>query len=216
MVDACLANQVPLFVWSSLPSMKEMTGGKYDIPSLEDKAAVDEYIKGVGQPTVTFYTGAFTENLLEHRVGRQLVRTSSPQKWDIHYPIVPSNIPQPMTYVAKDLGPAVLAVIDHWEDDAWKERLLKEPIVLCSYTITGAEMADTVSKVTGKDVKYVAVPADLIREPVKTLFSFFSEYWYPQEIPERILKDLGVSFHSFEDYVREEVVPFLHGEETSN
>ncbi|KZT59934.1 NAD(P)-binding protein [Calocera cornea HHB12733] len=79
MVDACLANHVSLFFWSSLPSAAEFTNGEvtgirlatlHTVSTLklieryslmEEKAVVDKYIKAVGQPTVTFWTGWFTE-----------------------------------------------------------------------------------------------------------------------------------------------------------
>ncbi|KZO94769.1 NAD(P)-binding protein, partial [Calocera viscosa TUFC12733] len=58
MVDACLADRVQLFLWSSQPSAAALSKGKYTIRSMEDKAAVDEYIKAVGQPAVFFWLGA--------------------------------------------------------------------------------------------------------------------------------------------------------------
>ncbi|EJU01393.1 NADP-binding protein [Dacryopinax primogenitus] len=210
MVDACLANHVPLFVWSSLPSMKEATHGKYDMRQFEEKAAVDRYIEQAGQPAVIFYTGLFTENLLGHHVMLHPV-TPDKQKWVIRFPIVPADIPQTITWIERDLGQAVVAAIDHWEDEKWKKILTREPTVVCSYTITGAEMAHTITKITGKDVVYS--PLLEMGEPAKTLFSFFSEYWYPQEVPSPLLIELGVKFHSFEEYVREEVVPYMNKSE---
>ncbi|KZO94774.1 NAD(P)-binding protein [Calocera viscosa TUFC12733] len=208
MVDACLADNVPLFIWSSLPSAKEESHGKWTtIRAFEEKSAVDRYIKAVGQPAVIFHTAMFTENLLEHAGGHQLVPVY-PDKWEICYPMVPSNVRQPTTYVEKDVGPAVVAVINHWDDSHWRERLGKEPIPLCSYIITGKEMAETITQVTGKEVTYVTM-TETVQEPIKSLFAFSAEYSYPYELPAPILLELGVKFHSFEDFVREKAVPFM-------
>ncbi|KZT59933.1 hypothetical protein CALCODRAFT_481025 [Calocera cornea HHB12733] len=82
------------------------------------------------------------------------------------------------------------------------------PIPLCSYTITGKEMVETITRVTHGEVKYFTM-TDTVADPIKSLFGFCSEYWYPYELPPPILAELGVKFHSFEDYVREKVVPFM-------
>ncbi|EJU01390.1 NADP-binding protein [Dacryopinax primogenitus] len=206
-VDACRANNVPLLVLSSLPSSLEVSNGKFNVQLMEEKCRVPAYASEVGQPTVVFYLGAFCENLLQHMGRSQLQPVSADRtKWQIFYPIVPASVPQPLSYISADVGPSALAVIDRWEDPAARERLTKAPIVVCSFMITGEEMEQTIARVTGKEVKYVPIQ---VPEPMKTMFDFCAEVWYPDELPPPVLKDLGVKFHTFEDYVREEVVPFM-------
>ncbi|KZO94768.1 hypothetical protein CALVIDRAFT_200490 [Calocera viscosa TUFC12733] len=118
--------------------------------------------------------------MLDPHIGTQLV-PSGDGKWQIRYPIVPAHTPQPMTCI-KDIGPAVVAAIGAWEDEGMRERLTKGPVVLCSYTITGEEMAQTVARgecflgdwgaadpdwiVTGKEVTYIPIT---LPEPFKTV-----------------------------------------------
>ncbi|EJU01366.1 NADP-binding protein [Dacryopinax primogenitus] len=64
-VDACKANDVPLFVWSSLPHVSESSGGKYTmVTAFDQKAEVDKYIKSVEQPAVVLKTGGFVSKCI--------------------------------------------------------------------------------------------------------------------------------------------------------
>ncbi|EJU01396.1 NADP-binding protein [Dacryopinax primogenitus] len=205
MVDACLANKVDLFVWSSLPSSSELSNGKYPMRFWDDKYAVDKYIKAVGQPSVIFMPGSFTENLISFG---QLKPVAS-DTWEIQYPVATADYVQPFLYVEKDLGEAVTALIDHWDDADWKERLTKDVIQMSSYNITGGEMAGIIARITGRDVSYVL--SNNVPDFYKTMWEFCVEYWpTPEAIPSKVLLDLGIKFHTFEDYVREKLVPFMN------
>ena len=51
--------------FSSLPSIKEISGGKYtQVQHFEDKAAVEKYLKASGVPNASIMTGFFVENFL--------------------------------------------------------------------------------------------------------------------------------------------------------
>ncbi|KZO94748.1 NAD(P)-binding protein [Calocera viscosa TUFC12733] len=212
MVDACRANDVPLFVWTSLPSATKLSNGKVTgISILDDKAAVDQYTQAVGQPTVILHTGSFTENM----INQNQLKSTAPGKWEIQFPIAPPDHVQPFSYIKKDVGPAVTAIIDHWEDASWRQRLTKEPIIMCSYNLCGKEMAATLARLTGKEVTYVTL-IDTIPEPAKSMFIFFRDYWdYPDPIPPTILTDLGIKFHTFEDYVRDKLVQFMNEKDSA-
>ncbi|EJU01395.1 NADP-binding protein [Dacryopinax primogenitus] len=208
LVDACVADHVPLFVWSSLPSAEKVSRGKYHVRAMDEKAEVDEYIKTVGQPTVILWPGVFTENLLNHMDKCQLQPVSEDgKKWEIRYPVVPAHVAQPTTYVTKDSGAVLAAIIDHWENEKWRERLTKEPILQCSYVISGEDMCRTIEKVTGKEVTWA--PYDNLPPPVKALYSLAAEFQYDVSVPTPLLLELGVKFHTFEDYVRDKVAPHI-------
>ncbi|KZO94761.1 NAD(P)-binding protein [Calocera viscosa TUFC12733] len=212
MVDACRANDVPLFVWTSLPSASELSNGKVTgISLLDDKAAVDKYTKAVGQPTVILHTGSFTENMMN----QNQLQSTAPGKWEIQFSMIPPDHVQSFVYVQKDVGPAVTAIIDHWEDASWRQRLTKEPIVMCSYKRCGKEMAATLARLTGKEVTFVTL-VDTVPERVKSMFIFHRDYFfYPDPIPPTILTDLGVKFHTFEDYVRDKLVQIMNEKDSA-
>ncbi|EJU01397.1 NADP-binding protein [Dacryopinax primogenitus] len=212
MVDACLANNVPLFIWSSLPSASDLAGQNAKFALLDHKGEVNTYLNTTGQAAVTLYMGVFSENLFNQR---QLVRVS-PGKWEIQYPIAPAAMRQPFSYIGKDTGGVAVAIIDHWSDASWREKLTENPIPMCSYKITGTDMAKILSQTTGSTVTYER-QEETVPEPLKTMWTMAVKYWnYDDPIPPKILVDLGVKFHTFEDFVREEVAPFMEKSEAED
>jgi len=217
LVDACKANNVPLFVWSSLPSVSETSNGKYTgVTAFDQKADVDKYIKSEGQPAVVLKTGGFVSNVI--KFGQLRKDSQDPSKWHVHYAWVRGSTPQYKTYIEKDLGPAVVAVVNHWEDLAIRRELQEKAIPVISFQETGEQTAATISKVTGKEVDYVRdePTAGMNAHPLmKSMYCWSDEGWlnYPEGVPPPILTKLGVKFHSFEDYVKETVVPFMKSQE---
>jgi len=210
LADACKANVVDVLVWSSLPSPKETSNGKYNVPAFDDKVEVEKYIKKIEQPAIIFRTGGFTSNLMNFGLLKQDEKDVA--KYHILYPLVPGTSRQPWTYVEKDVGPAVLAAIEKWEDPTWRHELAKEPIPLVSYQITGNEMAEIVSKVSGKEVDWITITPPEGVPPQLTEMNKWccEELWgYGDKIPVDILVKLGVKFHRLDDYVREKVVPWM-------
>jgi len=213
LVDACKANGVQVLVWSSLPSPKETSGGRFVSPVFDDKVEVEKYIKSVGQPAVVFRTGGFTSNLLS-RPGWLTRDEQDPSKYHVRCLFVSAKILSPYTYVEKDLGPAVVASIDKWENPAWRAELTKEPIPLASYEITGDDHAAIISKITGKEVDFAPLSLEHMPPSFQALGKWCDEelWGYGHKIPVDILSKLGVNMHTFEDYVREEVVPWMNSQ----
>ncbi|KZO94733.1 NAD(P)-binding protein [Calocera viscosa TUFC12733] len=216
LVDACKANDVSLFVWSSLPHVAETSNGKYTgVFAFDEKAEVDKYIKSVNQPAVVFKTSGFTSNLV--KFGQLRRDPQDPSKWHIHSAWVRGSTPAYTTDVERDVGPSVVAVINGWEDPTTRAELEKEPIPLCSYSISGNEKAEIVSKVSGTDVDFVVEYPTEGRDALPMLKSMYQwheeDYVHYPSVPPAILLKLGVKFHSFEDYVKETVVPFMKSQQ---
>ncbi|KZO94735.1 NAD(P)-binding protein [Calocera viscosa TUFC12733] len=214
LVDACKANDVSLFVWSSLPHVAESSNGKYTgVSAFDEKANIDKYLKAVGQPAVIFKTGGFTSNLI--KFGELRRDPQDPSKWHIYYPWVRGSTPVYTTYVERDVGPSVVAAINHWEDATTRTELEKEPIPLCSYVISGDEKAQVISKIAGKSVGYIREEPTEGRNALpqlKAVYLWSEEGYISYTIPAPILLKLGVKFHTFKDYVTETVVPFMNAQ----
>ncbi|EJU01378.1 NADP-binding protein [Dacryopinax primogenitus] len=144
LVDACKANNVELLVWSSVPGCKDTSHGRFAVPVFDDKAEVEKYIKIVDQPAIVIHLGAFTGILLT--MGALKRDNHDHSKFHAVIPFVAPDSRQPYTYVEEDLGPAVVALINKWEDATWRRELSKSPIPLVSYDATGREVADTLAK----------------------------------------------------------------------
>ncbi|KZO94762.1 hypothetical protein CALVIDRAFT_556244 [Calocera viscosa TUFC12733] len=227
-VDAVRAAKVPLLVWSFLPSATEVSKGKYTtirVRSLliasyvpfDQKNAVEKSISTVGQPAVILNTGWFADNLL-HQLNPD---PNNSKKWNIMFSLR-RETKMPSVWVGADLGSIVTAIIDHWEDESWKQRLMKEPIAVAPYEILGGKQAETLANVTGKDVAYVQQTeahsphvrqTDVHQQALKDLGNFADEGLFKYPDHSDLLKKLVVKTDSFEDYVREVVVPHLQSTE---
>ncbi|EJU01394.1 NADP-binding protein [Dacryopinax primogenitus] len=203
-VDAAKEAKVPLLVWSSLFSTSEASHGKYTtIYHFDQKSEVDKYARSSGQPTVIIHTGGFMENLI--KFGQLQKDPSDANKWNIVYPVLRPDVLMPLVYITADLGNIVVAIIDHWEDDAWKSRLTKDVVVAAPYLASINDIVTLLKKLSGKEVVYVERPA---LDFEKVVYGFANEgyFRYPEQT---ILQELGVKTHSVEDYARVEVLPYI-------
>ncbi|KZT59952.1 NAD(P)-binding protein [Calocera cornea HHB12733] len=209
-VDAAKEAKVPLLVWSSLPGAREASNGKYTtIRHFDQKSAVDKYIATAGQPTVILHTGGFAENVLTFQ---QLnPDPTDHNKWNLVFPILKPDTVLPGIWIGGDLGNIVVAIADHWDDDAWKQKLTKEVIPVAGYDISGQGIVDTIAKVSGKEVTYVRQTE--VPEFLAEVYHFAEDQFYSLSTHPKILEELGVKAHSFEDYVRAVVLPYMQSKQ---
>ncbi|KZO94751.1 NAD(P)-binding protein [Calocera viscosa TUFC12733] len=210
LVDACKANDVPLLVWSSLPSASALSNGKYrGVLGFDQKSEVDKYVRSSNQPAVILHTGTFAENILDY--GYLKEDPDKPDNWHIYTPIIGGDVHWPVTYPTVDLGPCVLAILESWENDALRAELSKDSIVVVQHTISGNEMAETIQQVTGKLCDYVTLPVEMTPAPFIQPYSWGNDgfFTYGDKINPQILVKIGVKLHTFEDYVNDKVVPFM-------
>jgi len=204
-VDACKANQVPLLVWSSLPSAFETSGGKYvNMSHYDRKHEVNRYLQDSEQPSVTIYTGAFSDNLVNYR----WMSRAGDGTFDINIP-VSLRAAIPYTWVNGDLGGAVHAIIDNWDKrEARTELQEQQPIHVCSYRITGAQMAESVSRITRVPARFTGSRSTGTGE-LAEMFQYQDDGMLHADaaIPPPVLKKLGVEFHTFDDFVRADILP---------
>ncbi|KZT59948.1 NAD(P)-binding protein [Calocera cornea HHB12733] len=226
LVDACKANDVPLLVWSSLPSARALSNGKYTgilyslivahkaqtlmfFRHFDQKAAVDGYMRSVAQPGVVLNTGTFVENILNCDYLKP--DADKPDEWHIYTPILGPDAAWPYIYIGADLGAVVVGIIENWQNDALRAELSKEPLVVVKGTVTGKEMAGIIHRVTGKACDYITVPADVVPAFVVEPYTWANEgfFTYGDKVDPPILGKLGVRLHTFEEFVKDLVVPFM-------
>jgi len=139
-VDAAKIAKVSLLVWSSLPSARETSNGKF----------------------TTIRCGAFGTGLTQNPDNHvdistrraPLTSTSRQPASPLSSCILACSPRTSMQYDSRasgvwiegDLGNIVVAIINHWEVEAWRERLMSEPVVAAPYDITGVEMAQILSE----------------------------------------------------------------------
>jgi len=62
LVDCCKEHGVKHFIWSSLPNVEQISGGKFNVPHFTNKARVGEYAKKLNLPTTIVMLGFYYQN----------------------------------------------------------------------------------------------------------------------------------------------------------
>jgi len=137
LVDAAKEAGVKHFVWSTLDN------GDPSVPHWVSKWRVDEHLKASGVPRTSLYTAFYLENVTS------FVKPSKVGEDTYLLPI--SILPdEPIfTYPARDTGAWVVAALN--DPDRWINKDLR----VVTEWLTTRQMAETMSKVTGKTVLHM-------------------------------------------------------------
>lgn len=153
MADAAVAAGVSYFIYSTLPHVKEISGGKYTkVTGFDGKAEVEQYIREQPIKSAFFAPGSFMQNY--------------------HSMMKPRKMPDGTYSMARHVSPKTqLPMIDTVGDTGkFIGAILAEPEkyegkLFCAATMlyTMEEQAEILSKATGKTVKYSQIPEEVFR-----------------------------------------------------
>jgi uncharacterized protein YbjT (DUF2867 family) len=174
--EAALKHGAQYIIWSSMSHPFKISNGKLTkVVHFDDKAEIEEYIRGLPIKSAFFAPGSFMQNLYNP----QMAPRPSPAN-DGTYVI--SNICKPdtllpwidITETGKWIG-AILA-----EPDKYEGKFFAAATELASYQ----DIADILTKVSGKTVKFHQMPDEQFqqimqgREFLFEMFVLFREYGY--------------------------------------
>ncbi|KAJ3496997.1 hypothetical protein NLJ89_g10407 [Agrocybe chaxingu] len=202
-IDAALGAKVPLFIFSSLGSIAEHSGGKYkNVHHFESKAQIANYGRSKASPSFTFVAvqaGFYYSNL----TGNQIIRPQGDGTWAAALPCKPDALVP--GFDVDEYGLWVRAVIEHEE-----LRDGRELLTCCSQEMSIGDMVDEVAKQTGLNIVFKTVSNDEFR---RTL---------PEGTPEHVKDDLVEIWNAVSEfglnYNREDVtrlLPYLNRKPTT-
>ncbi|KAF7354408.1 NmrA domain-containing protein [Mycena venus] len=148
LIDAAKEVDVKFFIWSSLESATKESNGLYKhVYHIDNKVAIEEYLKASGVPYAVVLTGWFAENLW---------KIGSLQKTDTGYTIPiakygPDDM-QSATWVARDLGQAALALLTQYTDPS--KGVLGKSYPVISFRFTYPEFAAAIAAAINKEVTF--------------------------------------------------------------
>jgi uncharacterized protein YbjT (DUF2867 family) len=150
LVDAVKDAGVQHFIWSSLPYVSKISGGKLtNVYHFDSKAQVAEYALEAGVPVTFFMPGYFMTNL-----PGGMFRNSGPNgEWVFSMP-TPSSLQIPLFY-PPDTGKYVKAAVLN------RDKTLGKKILGATTYLTGDEIVEAFKKVypeAGKTAKFYEVP----------------------------------------------------------
>ncbi|KAL8897696.1 MAG: hypothetical protein Q9192_002450 [Flavoplaca navasiana] len=184
--DAAVAVGVPFLIYSTLPHAGNISGGKLrNMGHFDGKAEVEQYIRTLPLRSAFIAPGSFMSNfhasMAPHPAGDGTYAFAN---------FVSPDTKMPLIDTAEDTGKWVAAILADFPKYEGK--------VLCCATAvyTFQEMADTMSKASGKTVRYKKLPEEtwrgflppLMRDHIAEMLQYFQGYGYYGEDTEEKVK----------------------------
>ncbi|KAF9387211.1 hypothetical protein CPB97_002795 [Podila verticillata] len=152
LADAAVEVGVQYLIFSTCPHVSTVSNGVYKVSSFDVKAETEEYIRGLPIKSAFFAPGSFMQNYLgmwaSHPVGDGTYAISN---------IVSPQAPFPLIDTLGDTGKYVGAILA--EPDKYEGKTFSAATRLYS----SDEVAQAISKATGKVVRYNQLPVDVFR-----------------------------------------------------
>ena len=205
LVDAAVATDVQYYIFSTLPNVSKISGGKYTkVAGFDGKAITEEYIRTLPIRSAFFAPGSFMQNY--HQIMKP--RKGPDGTYSIARHVSPGT-QLPMIDTAGDVGKwigAILAEPDKFEGE-----------VICAATklVTMEEQAQILSKATGKEVVYKQLPLEVYKsffppapyvDGLIEMMSYQEEFGYYGKDTESLVKwaadNARAKPTTFEEYLR--------------
>jgi uncharacterized protein YbjT (DUF2867 family) len=151
-VDVACQQKSEYIIFSTLPGVKEISGGKYaNVTPFDAKAKAEQYIRGLPIKSAFLSLGFFMENLQSQPF---LAPRQAPDgTWILARP-VSSKVQLPYIHAVADTGKFVGTILA--EPDKYEGKTFCAAVALYSLE----EIAAIISKATGKTVFYKQVPLE--------------------------------------------------------
>lgn len=125
--------------------------GKYKVPHFDSKAEADETFRQLGVPTTFLYTSFYWENLIYFGMGP---KKGPDGKLAITMPMGDKKLPG---MAAEDIGKCAYGIFKRGKE------FLGKTVGVAGEHLTGAQMASSLTKALGQEVRYNAVTPDVYR-----------------------------------------------------
>jgi uncharacterized protein YbjT (DUF2867 family) len=188
--DAAKAAGVSHLLYSSVANADRNTG----IPHFESKRKVEEHIEGLGIPYTIVAPVYFMDNLLAPWTLPQLKEGRLPMA-------LPSSRPlQQIT--PSDIAAFTALVLEH------PEEFVDRRVDIASDELSGEEVAEILSGVTGREIHYVELPLEQVRQAMgedgARMFEWFDQVGYSADISALRREHPEVGWHTFEGWAKEQ------------
>ncbi|KAF8156198.1 hypothetical protein K438DRAFT_1986962 [Mycena galopus ATCC 62051] len=203
-IDAAKEAGVKFLIWTSLPNMTKLSGGKYkNCPHYDEKAVVQEYLQSSGLAHASLLLPAFLENFWKHGT----LKKTEDGKFTVGVPNYNATDLQTFAWISRDCSAATLVLLKNYTDPAKQINGKAYPVV--SARMSYGALAERTAKVLGAEVTYTTPP--LMGVPaIDEMWAALAEYsgiYTETPIPNPDLVALGMKFSTVEEFLEAEVKP---------
>ncbi|KAJ7716319.1 hypothetical protein B0H14DRAFT_2412923 [Mycena olivaceomarginata] len=194
---------VKFFIWSSVPSVKKISGGKYsNVIHYEQKVAVEEYLQASGLANASIHLGGFLENYWKFNL---LEKTDT--GFNVAVPHFSTTDRQAFTCIEQVVPATILTLLKNYTDPS--KNISGKTYPLVNANISYAELAELTGKVLGVEVTFTTAPAIGI-PAMDEMYKSHAEYnglYTATPVPNPDLVALGVKFGTIQEFLETEVKP---------
>ena len=203
--NAAVANSAEYLIFSTLPSAIKISNGKYKVDGFDGKADVEDYIRSLPIQSAFFAPGAFMENF-GGVMGPHPSQTE-PGTYAVANVVTPET-KLPLIATVRDTGKYVGAILS--DPEGYQGKVLSASTDLYSFN----EIVETMSKLTGKTVKYVALSLEVFRglmppimaESMVNMMMYYQDYGYfgpgTKELVDWTAQHASGKLTTLEEYLR--------------
>lgn len=145
--------------------------GKYKVPHFDGKGEADAIFTELGVPTTFLVTSFYWENFIYFGMGP---KKGADGKLTLTLPMGTKKLP---TIAAEDIGKVAYAIFEEGDE------MIGKTVGIAGGHLTGAQMAKSLSKALGQEVKYNAITPEVFRkfgfpgaEDLGNMFQFNGEF----------------------------------------
>jgi uncharacterized protein YbjT (DUF2867 family) len=186
--DAAKDAGVSHLVYSSVAGADQDTG----IPHFDSKREVEKHIEGLGVPYTIVAPVYFMENLLAPWTLPELEEGRLPMALPASRPL------QQITL--SDIAGFAAVVLEN------REEFVGRRVDIASDELTGEEVAEILTRATGREIEYVELPLEQVRETMgedgARMFEWFDQTGYSAAIDVLRQEHPEVGWHTFEEWAR--------------
>ncbi|KAF8193849.1 hypothetical protein K438DRAFT_1588502 [Mycena galopus ATCC 62051] len=199
-IDAAKEVGVKFFIFSSVPGLTKLTGGKFTkVFHYDDKEGIEEYLRSSGLANASLHLGSFGENLW-----RQRGLKKTPTGFDMSIPKYTTTALQAFSWIGHDVGESVLALLKNYTDPS-KNIYGKAYPVVTGY-MTYPELAAMISKALGVEVTFTIMPScgNAIYDEMAPSCEY-NGFYTSTPVPNPDLVALGAEFGTMEEFMAAEI-----------
>ncbi|EGC39811.1 hypothetical protein DICPUDRAFT_85931 [Dictyostelium purpureum] len=200
-----LAGTVKHIVFSTLPNTMEITGGKVRLPDFENKYEIEKHIRQISKKSNDQFVSSFVSAPMYHQNFQTYYPPAKTQGDSDSYSItLPGKPDLKLDY--GDINDIGKLVSEQFKNPAKYSGII---VPLSSDELTGDQVAEIFSKVTGKKVVYNYIPTteyrksnDLEAGTIADMFDYYNEFsYFPSSFDKTIAKNI-TKLTNLEEFLR--------------